>query len=112
MPGHVAHSKRERDDQNDGQALGNDGDKYGNGDNELLHEYFLEVNTWFAIRHDKIERNEEDSHHKCDDAEKLSEAFEFQLQRCFGRLRFRNVACDFSKLGIHAGSNHQTETSS
>ena len=40
VPGHVSHSKRQGDDQDDGQTFGNDCNKDCNGDNKLLNNDF------------------------------------------------------------------------
>ena len=109
VPGHVSHSERKRDDQDDGQPFGDNRHKDGDGDNELLHRNFPQVHTGFAVRDDEVQRNQQHSDDECYETQETTEALKFEFQGCFRGLSFGDVARNLSELCLHAGGDHQSE---
>ena len=72
MACHVPHSKRQGDDQDDGQAFGYNGDKDGDGDNELLDNDFFQIDVGFAIRNQQIQRNQQNSDDERNESKELA----------------------------------------
>ena len=85
MPSHVAHAQRQRDDQYNRKAFGDDGYENSDGYNELLNGNFLQIHAGAAVRHDEVERNEQNRDDQRNETEKSSKTLQFQLQGRFWR---------------------------
>ena len=76
VTGHVSHTKREGDDEDDGQPFWDNGHEDSNGHNELVDHDREQIALSVDDRLPEFNTDDNDGHQQCDEAKESTEGFQ------------------------------------